>query len=157
MDQLKKTMMAGGMGEILSAEGIKKMSGLGVLPEKPVKQGESWLNTAEMKMPFAGTIVLEQKYTYLGPVQRDGRQLEKIGIAMHTKPAAKKDEGPGGAVQMDGNGTTYFDNRAGRVVDNESTLKMKMDMNLMGQKMAMTAEMTAKTLVSVEKAKPKPK
>jgi hypothetical protein len=157
MESLKKMAAAGGMGDMLSPEGIKKMSGLGVLPEKPVKPGDSWSNTAEMKSPFLGTIAMEQKYTYLGPVERGGRTLERIGIATRTKPPVKKDPGPASAMEMEGTAESYFDNRIGRLVENAGSMKMKMNMNMMGQKIAMTGETSASIKASDAEAKPAPK
>lgn len=151
--QFAKSKALGGIGEILSKEGIKKLSGVGLLPEKPVTVGDTWLNKTEMKLPLVGTIVMELKYTYLGPEQRQGKELQKIGLAMHSKPGEKKKAGSGGITQSDSEGTIYFDNQAGCVAENESTTRMKMDMNLMGQKMAMSTETTTKSLVSVEKAR----
>jgi hypothetical protein len=129
LDQLKKTPGIGAMGgDMFSEEGLKRMMGQGglVLPRGPVSRGTNWNEKTEVKMPF-GTMKVDTKYTFEGPVTRQGKELQQISL----KPVITMDPGQGGPFSMklkdqDAKGKAYFDNAAGRLVETN----LKQDMNM---------------------------
>ena len=134
-------------GEMLSPEGLKRMmsqSGL-VMPKDAVSKGAKWKSKNEMKLPF-GKMIAEVDYTYDGPVEKDGRSLEKIAV----KPKASIEPTPSAPFSLklkshDGGGTALFDNSAGRLLEVSNTQNMEMEIEIMGmtisQKMVQTMTM----------------
>ncbi len=134
-------------GDMLSPDGLKRMmsqSGL-VMPKDAVSKGAKWKSKNEMKLPF-GKMVAEVDYTYDGPVEKDGRSLEKIGV----KPKASIEPTPNAPFSLklkshEGGGTALFDNSAGRLLEVSNTQNMEMEIEIMGmtisQKMVQTMTM----------------
>jgi Family of unknown function (DUF6263) len=130
LDQIKKTPGLQAMGDMFSEEGLKRMVAQGglVLPREPASKGTAWNDKAEIKMPF-GTMKVDTRYTFDGPVMRQGKELEEISL----KPNVTMEPGQGGAFavklkEQDASGKAYFDNTAGRLV--ESTTKQDMNMEI---------------------------
>ena len=135
-------------GDMFSPDGLKRMmsqSGL-VMPKDAVSKGAKWKNKTEMKLPF-GKMVAEVDYTYDGPVEKDGRSLEKIGV----KPKATIEPSPNAPISLklkshDGGGTALFDNSAGRLLEVSNVQNMEMEIEIMGisSSMKMVQTMTMK-------------
>jgi hypothetical protein len=117
-------------GDMLSPEGLSKMVGGGmVLPKGPVNKGKNWKQKISLKMPF-GKMAGDMKYTYEGPVEKDGKKLEKIAV----QPNLKIELDPDAPAQIKiksqkDKGHAYFDNQAGRLVEvtNEGTMEMELE------------------------------
>jgi hypothetical protein len=129
-NSLKNIPGADQMAGLLSDEGLKKMAHGGiVLPKEAVTKGKSWTRKADMKMPM-GQVKGDIQFTYEGPVEKNGKKLEKIAI----KPNISLEPTPGSPFQMtrksqDGKGYVYFDNQAGRMVEVDSDQLMEMTIN----------------------------
>ncbi len=125
--KLKNMPGAQAMGDLFSDEGLKKMAQGGVvLPTEAVTKGKMWTQKADMKLPV-GEIKGDIQFTYDGPVDKDGKKLEKIAL----KPNIKMEAGPNAPFQMKmkdqtGEGYVYFDNAAGRLAEVTSNQKMEM-------------------------------
>jgi len=152
----------GQMGDLLSEDSMKRMGIISVFPEKPIKPGETWTQETNLKLPIIGNQVLKNTFRYEGTETRDGRTLEKLGLTQimksddkkptgeakqgdGAKQAEKKEEG-GGFTGMEAKGFLLFDNKAGHVVEASMDMKMKMNMNIMGQKL--TQDMTGTMVMS---------
>ncbi|MFG0333075.1 MAG: DUF6263 family protein [Maioricimonas sp. JB049] len=66
----------------ISPETWKKAANqiLNRLPAEPVSKGDSWTRTESSDFGGGQTMTFEKKYTYLGPAEKDGQSLEKIGV-----------------------------------------------------------------------------
>jgi hypothetical protein len=107
-----------GMGETFTEDGLKRHFGLcGLsLPESSVTKGQSWDHAVTIKFR-GGNLQVDTKYSDEGPTERKGKKLETIAL----KPTLKLE---GGRVttritikKQDAQGTAYFDNAAGRLVE----------------------------------------
>jgi hypothetical protein len=138
-------------GDMFSPEGLKKMAQGGgglLLPKDAVKKGESWTQKADQKTPF-GKMTGDNKYTYEGPVEKDGRTLQKIAL----KPDMKIEPSPDAPVKItikgqEGKGTILFDNAAGHIASltNELTMRLEVEVNDMtiDQRIVQTTTMRLK-------------
>ena len=124
------SLPAGGQG-FLSKDGLKQMMTQGAVafPETPVKEGDTWSNDVEMKMPF-GEMSIKQKNTYQGTNDDD---LHVIGITLEMSLTP----GEGQPFKMtlkdsSAKGTMLFDNRKGRLVKSEINQTMTMEMEVQG-------------------------
>jgi hypothetical protein len=123
------------MGDMFSPEGLKRMMGQSglVLPKEAVSKGEKWSHKIDMKLPF-GKIDAEFNYTYEGPTEKSGRNLEKIAL----KPKLSIDPDPNAPFAMKmksqkGDGHALFDNQAGRLAEVAINQTMEMELEIMGQ------------------------
>jgi hypothetical protein len=110
----------------VSAEKLRRLSGqtLVVLPEKPVEKGDTWTAKSDIAGPL-GIIKQEVKYTYVGPIERGGKMLEKIEfVAQFKPPEADKISSNLTVKEQVHSGTVYFDAPAGRVVEAEQSQKL---------------------------------
>jgi RNA polymerase sigma factor (sigma-70 family) len=108
-----------------------------VLSEAAVAKDASWSTEAET--PMAGghaKMTLATKATYLGDVDRDGKQLAEIAL----KPSATKLErvppsglGPFTLKSHVGKGSMFFDNEKGRLVETEVNQTVYMESSPPGQ------------------------
>jgi hypothetical protein len=149
------------MGDFSSPEGFKKMRTTMMFPEEPVVKGQTWSRKMEFNAPamYDGLVTAEHKYEYLGTEVRDGIELQKIAVTLEMAPAeekqpeakksvekqptAKKAEGKGAAKKRPGlvtlkskqkmaEGTVYFDNTQGRIVEEIMKMKNQMELNIPG-------------------------
>ncbi|HEY6565532.1 MAG TPA: DUF6263 family protein, partial [Pirellulaceae bacterium] len=139
----------GGLREVFSADGMKAMlsQSAAVLPERPVRPGDTWQGMTETKSPV-GTLVMQLDYTYRGAEQRAARSVERIDIAVTMRIAdATKENGLEVSVtDQESQGTMYFDAAAGRFV--ESRLRQRMTL---ATKMGETSqEQKLKTDMSIQ-------
>ena len=99
-----------------------------VFPAKPLQEGDSWNAKSEVKTPV-GSMKVDSKYTYEGPVQIDGKELHSIKVEMEMDFEAP--EG-GPAIKFgdqSSTGVMLFDNDQGRLVrsDVEQTFTLKVE------------------------------
>lgn len=117
--------------QILSDEALKQMAdpAFSVVPNKPVKQGDTWSRDSKLNMGPIGSYDTTYKYTLAGK----DNNLDKITVdttLKYTPPAE------GAATQLpfkikkadlkssDAKGTILFDNQKGRVVNSDMSLKL---------------------------------
>lgn len=143
---LKANPILAQMGGAFSEDGLKGMMQQSSmpLPAEALTKGKSWTNQVEMKTPI-GVTKLTTTYTYQGPEARDNVMLEKITTKseMTIEPAANQDVKVK-VKDTDIQGTIYFDNVAGRIVDSTQTQKMTMEIAVMGQNLESKQTQTLK-------------
>lgn len=137
------------MGNLVSEDSMKQFGLMSVFPEGPVAPGKTWTQETTMKNPVTGNQVVKTTFRYEGPETRDGKTLDKIALMMNFQPEGKKQEGEkkegekkeaekteamASLTTSEAKGFLSFDNEAGRVVETTMEMKMKIDMNVMGQK-----------------------
>lgn len=78
-----------GWKALLTKEGMSRtmQQALGTLPEGPVKAGDQWTVTRDLKTPL-GNIQATDTYTYEGSSRDNQRRLDTIRVATDMKPAA---------------------------------------------------------------------
>jgi hypothetical protein len=120
--KLAKQPTGAQLKEMFSKEGMKSLlhQAATVLPEKPVKPGDSWKGTTETKSPV-GKLVMDMTYTYRGTVMDSGRPLERIDVGMMVRFAKQANEmGLNVSVKEQKNaGALFFDAELGRFVRTE--------------------------------------
>jgi hypothetical protein len=120
------------MEDLFSEEGLKRLisqSGL-ILPPQAAVRGSSWNQKADLKMSY-GVQKMATVYTYEGPTQRAGRNLEqvtfKIDLKLEPDPEVKID------VKFKVNhskGTALFDNESGRLAEKTAEQILTLDVTL---------------------------
>jgi hypothetical protein len=132
-----------GMGEGYTEDGLKRLFGLcgQPLPEGSLMKDQSWDHTLTIKFR-GGNLIQDTKCTYQGPAERDGKKLEAIAL----KPTLKTE---GGRVttriaikKMEAQGTAYFDNTAGRLVEASVQLKSEIEVGIPGSQPPRNVETT---------------
>jgi hypothetical protein len=77
------------LGDMFSPDNMKSMvSGSMVLPKDAVKNGDSWTQDVNGKLPF-GKVVGKTKYMYKGPIDQSGKTLDEIAIVPEFKNRAQ--------------------------------------------------------------------
>jgi Family of unknown function (DUF6263) len=127
-DPQTKNMLQG----MLNEDVIKHM-GQG-LPDHPVKIGDHWPVTSDIKFGPMGSLKLEMKYTFKGWQQHDGHKCAVLGFV---GDLASKPTGGGGPMNMSIDkcsmlGDYWYDPDSGMVVDVIS--EQNMDMKMGGEK-----------------------
>jgi len=134
------------MGGLFSEEGMQQMTGQGmaVLPEKPVSPGDTWSNTLAMSMPALGKMTAKFTFRYEGTEKRDGKQLEKIATTMEMDIVPDKEKPQPFQIKITDQkiqGTSYFDNEAGQLVETKTGGTMKMSMVVGNQQIEQDIDM----------------
>ncbi|MCI0742529.1 MAG: DUF6263 family protein [Gemmataceae bacterium] len=150
LEALKNLPGGDQMGDLFSEEGLKKMiQGGMILPKEAVAKGKTWNQKVSMKMPF-GKMSGDIEFTYEGPVEKGGKQLEKIAM----KPQVKIDADPATPLPIklksqEGKGVALFDNATGRLV--EMTSDQVMEMSIEANGMNLNQRITQNTIVRLKK------
>jgi hypothetical protein len=133
--------MPGGaqLSGMFSEEGVKNMTQMATLPEKPVSPGDTWGRKTKMKNPVLGDMTVETTSRYLGFEIRDGKKLEKIALEIKMQFGEGKDA-KAKIVDQDSQGTIYFDNQQGQLVESTSDSKMTLRMSIQGQEFEQVVE-----------------
>jgi hypothetical protein len=141
LEAMKKLPGADQMGDMLT-EGFKKYAAMIVFPEQPVDKGQSWTRKTEVKAPMFGTLATNFKYQYLGPENRGGAELEKIGVMMGMATGGEKKDTMLKFKKNESEGALFFDNVRGRLVETAMKLKMQTEINMLGKQMVQDFEGT---------------
>lgn len=93
---------------------------IGNLPEVLARQGEPWEVTEVMDLGYDQSLTLRKRFEYLGTVEKEGKQLDKIGVRSLTVVYAMdpKSSSPLKVTKSDlkvdtSEGTILFDREAG--------------------------------------------
>lgn len=127
-----KTPGGAQLSGMFSEEGVKNMMQVATFPEKPLRAGDTWDRKTTMKNPVLGDMTIATTWRYLGAEKRDGRELEKIAVDIKMQFGEGKDAKVKIADQ-ESQGTIYFDNQQGRIVQSGSNSKMTIQMSIQGQ------------------------
>ena len=108
------------------------------LPKDPIEKGKTWTQKISTKTEI-GKIAGENTFTYEGPE----KNFEKFSI----KPDMKIEADPNAAIQMKmksgkGKGYTLFDNQAGRLHQSNSESTIEMEIEAMGNTIAVNTTQT---------------
>ena len=141
LENMNKSLGGGQTGNVFSEDWMKQIGEMGVLPERPVQPGDTWTREDSLKMPGIGEQKVESLFRYEGSETRAGKTLEKISMSMHFKPGEEKDKGMVALRENEVKGINYFDAESGHVVETFVKMKMKMDINVLGQQMSQDIDM----------------
>ncbi len=131
------------------------------LPERKVKEGETWERSVEVPTGPLGQQRFINTYKFEGQGELAGKKVEKIGLTTTIDyKAGKPDPALGSSVLSgemkveDGKGTMYFDAAAGQLIQIESkmTLRGRMILSVSGTNVEaeLQREQTNKTVVLSE-------
>lgn len=124
------------------------------LPEKPVKQGDTWSHKSELKLPGVGTVKGTEKLTFAGREKIGG--VETIKITGTYEGAIEIDLTRNGAkitgtlTLAEATATIHFDPKAGRVVSKTKTSRMTGTLNIDANGMNIPVENDQKSTIKVE-------
>jgi hypothetical protein len=141
LESMNKVGGGGQAGNLFSPDWMKQMIEIAVLPEGPVKPGDTWTRKTTVKNPVLGEQIVESTFCYEGTETRNGKTLDKITFTTAFKAAGDKKEGIIGIKEQATSGTVYLDSASGRIAGGVATTKMKMDIEVFGQKMGQDMEM----------------
>jgi hypothetical protein len=151
MEKINQLAGGGQFGQLFSEDWMKQLSNMSVLAEGPVEPGQTWQNEATMSNPVVGQMKVITKSRYEGTVERDGRSLDRISTTIQFVPENKEQPGIVGIREQTSDGTTDFDTEAGRLQESQSRTTMKMNINILGQKMLQDLQIdTVMKLESIE-------
>ncbi len=133
------------LNQLLSEDALKSLLAQAgaMLPEMPVKSGDTWKFVAELKNA-GGTMKMDGTNTLDGIVKRDGKKLAKIDQVI------KIEMKPQGAIKVslkdqDTKGSLLFDIDAGRLAESSMVQKMTMAIDAAGmtveQKLNITTQL----------------
>ncbi|MEQ8847963.1 DUF6263 family protein [Botrimarina sp.] len=116
--------------------------GFVTFPKEPLEVGQSWTRQATASTPQMGELVTTTTYTYNGPKEVDGKQLESIGVTLDLDSGKN---GGQGQMQMDFNtvssdGEILFDRESGKIVSSRLDAENEITMTMGAQ--SMTNSMT---------------
>jgi hypothetical protein len=126
----------GQLGNLFSPDWMKQLTEIAVLPEGPVKPGDTWTRKTVVNNPVG----LQSTYRYEGSETRGGKTLERITSTSAVQVEGDKKQVKIGIKEQEVRGTIYFDNDLGRIVESVNATKMKMDMEVFRQKMVLEIE-----------------
>jgi hypothetical protein len=151
---------------ILSDDALKQMAdpAFAVVPNKPVKEGDTWEKKSTLNLGPIGSYETTYKYTYQG--KDKDTKLDKIKVDTTLKyvaPGANAGQGlPFKIVKADltskeGTGTILFDAAKGRVASSNQTLKLegKLTIEIGGMNTDVDLVQTQTTTVTTSDTKPK--
>ena len=157
LESLKKTGAVGGAAGMFSEEGMKNMvseSSL-ALPKEDLAKGKGWTRQTKIPMPPLGSMTLDKNYSYEGAETKDGKELDRIKLV--TKVDIQLN--PANDLEMkiqgqDGQGTIFFDNTRGRIVESSVSEKLEMIFKLKaaGQEQEMSQNNETSTTMKLVKA-----
>jgi hypothetical protein len=157
-EMARKTIQA-----LVTEESLKRTARelFSFLPERKVKEGETWERSIEVPTGPLGQLRFVNTYKFDGQGDLAGKKVDKIGVTTTIDyKAGKPDPALGSSVLSgemkveDGKGTVYFDAAAGRLIQIESkmTLRGRMILSVSGTNVEaeMQREQTNKTAVLSE-------
>jgi hypothetical protein len=112
------------------------------LPGEPIAKGKSWKTKIEGTTPF-GKLSGDTEVIYKGKVARGNQTLDVFEI----QPKLKIEPDPKAKVAVtvkryDNEGTAYFDNDAGRLVESTTTQNIEVQTEVMGKTLTQKSEGT---------------
>ena len=131
--RLIKNASASPGGAALSEDAVKQMLGAGFVQfaKKPVSKGDHWQLSRTVNIPPAGKQDQTASYEYLGPIQRDGQTLEKVGLSIKIEIPSEEGAPKFEIEEQQSSGAFEFDLKAGRIADLklDSLMKSKVKVN----------------------------
>ncbi len=124
------------------------------VPSKPLKVGDTWEQTAPLRLDSAQSLTFKKKYTYKGIVEKEGRQLHQIDVEATDVKLAMEPTGPlmikllkSELKLASSQGTLYFDAELGQVVMDSQTNQIKgsITLGVAGQELPAEFDLTLET------------
>jgi hypothetical protein len=118
---------------LLTPKGLSQFLGINWprLPVKAVAPGDTWEEREEVVNVALGKVQATRTYSFDGPVDRDGKQLDKISFTLEL--AAQPQPPQAGVsfkvLRQKGRGEAYFDRTAGRFVEGKLKMELTLDTN----------------------------
>ncbi len=131
----------------------------GVLPDKPVKAGDSWTHTTDADLSGGQTLTLETRYEYVGTEQKDGKTLDKITLktisvryAMDPNAKSPLKVKSSELKVSSSEGTILFDREKGAVVTSVSKLRIEGDLKVdaNGMELPATLDLTIENRTALQ-------
>jgi hypothetical protein len=125
--------------QMLSDDTLKQYGSFSdMLPDHPVKIGDSWRSKKSIKIP-TGNLTIDLQYTLKGPEDHLQHHCQRIDF----DGTLSSENGNAAATIRDGkmSGQLWFDPALGMVIDNVSNQKFNVTANSMDMKMRLKAEM----------------
>lgn len=131
------------------------------LPEVLARPGETWETTKVMDLEADQSLTFRNRYEYLGTVEKDGKQLDKIGVRALSVVYAVDPKSPSplkvnkSDLKIDSSeGTILFDREAGQTVESKSVTRIKGDLTLVlnDKELPSTLDLTLDVAAVREKA-----
>jgi hypothetical protein len=154
------------LNQILSDEALKQMAdpAFAVIPNKPVKKGDTWERQTTLSMGPVGSYVSTHKYTFVGMDEKD-KNLAKIKVdtsLKYTPPTAGATAGlpfqiaSANLESKEATGTVLFDIARGRVSSSIMNLKLDgtIDINIGGMTSQVKLEQTQSTTMKTSDENP---
>ena len=149
----------------LSEDALKKSvrEVIAFLPDRPVKEGDTWERTVEQPFGVLGTLRETRTYKLAGKEDQGGKKVDKITFTGAVEYKAGKPDKAlayhviSGEMKADeAKGTVYFDPAAGRVAQIESRMKLRgrMVLSVSGSNVDAAVEQEQTTKVEVLSEKP---
>jgi len=177
LDRLRKlkdltlTITLDGENQVVSVDGIKEGSGIGIdeikgthkerlnrLPAEAVTPGDTWERTEEMNLGEGQIFIVKRKYEYAGTAPKfatvkDSKQLDKITATdLSVEYTVKGDTNPIKVNESDlkvasTKHTYLFDRESGRMVDHQGELQVKgsLKLSIMGMDLDATLDLKFET------------
>ena len=134
LEAINKTA-GSGQGNLFSEDWMRQMAETVILPKDPVTPGQTWSHEFALQNTGTGAIKSTTTFRYEGTEKRNGKMVEKISLVSKFDIKGG-DKAEIGIKEQASEGTIYFDNEAGRSVEVLSKTRMKMDIEMMGQRMS---------------------
>jgi hypothetical protein len=150
IEAMKKS--GGPAAAMFSEDSLKQMMGRSMFSfPAELTKGQTWDMRLTMPNPLLGKQIVSTKYTYAGPTQLEGRDVEKIDLSMEMK----FDVPPEAKVKIDiteqtGDGAIYFDNELGLPLETDLVNNVTMQIGVNDQKL----DQKLTTRVSTKKVAP---
>lgn len=107
------------------------------LPDKPVSKGDTWVRTSDSDLGAGQKLTLKTQYEYLGPVEKDGKMIDEVGIKT-TEATYVMDPNSPSPLKVtsselkvtESKGRLLFDREKGAVVENTTSFRIQGDLKL---------------------------
>jgi hypothetical protein len=104
-------------------------------PDNAVRQGDNWMRTEAVRMGAGQMMTFQTRYEYQGTVEKNGKELDKIGVQAQTVKYSIDADSPSPlkVVQSDlkiasAEGTILFDRARGEAVESQNKVRIAGDM-----------------------------
>lgn len=134
LDETKRAMLQKQLDPAYLRDAANKE--LEKLPSKPVKKGDTWEVTESLRLEQGQNMTFKTKYTYQGPTDYNGRQLDKIDSEVLEVGYGVDADAPLPLKVVSAElkpktleGVTYFDREKGNTTESRSSVQIKGTIN----------------------------
>lgn len=110
------------------------------IPREPLKKGDKWQRTKNVRLGSGQTMAITSEYEYMGPVQHKGKMLHKI-VGMARDVTYEQDPAAAGFFKVISSdlgietleGAMFFDLDAGRVCESYNNMKITGNLKILAE------------------------